>query len=590
MGIQSQTDLSGDLTRGYTSHTIRIMRQRLLNQPWKKFEGTAILLVVAGVLVLPRVLALGRFVTADEPIWGKRSANFYYALSNKEYSVTYQVAHPGVITMWAGAAAYWIKFPSYKNVGLGELGDTKLFQIFQRHGPNPLEVLATARLFVVLIIVATLIVGFFFVKKLFGSLIAVCGFILISFDPFFLAHSRFLHVDALLSTFMFVSLLAFLAYLKDRKRFELFVSGIFVGLSLLTKTPGVVLIPVIGLLAVLDWWVKSRDKPLDLGNWFKRVGWPLVNWGVAIVIVFVGFWPAMWTNPIGTLSNMAQYSVESAQGEVGGAQFVQAFEESDQPGSNYLNFYPLTYLWRSPPIVLIGLVAALAAFIKRKNLLRTEVDGFSIFGMVLLVFTFTVVLSLSSKKFDRYLLPVYLPLDLMAGIGWVSLSKWFIGKIPRERTTLALSLILGIVCIVQVGGTMEHYPYYLTYYNPLLGGSKKAPETMMIGWGEGLNQAALYLKAIPNFKEKRVISWYSLAFNWYSSSLGFVADPIPFEVLDQEIYFQDLASVDYAVIYANEWQRQLPKPLFDYLDGRTPIQSIWINDLEYVRIYQLEPK
>jgi len=567
------------------------MRQILRIRLGKKFGGTVILLAVVGILALPRVVALGRFVTADEPIWGKRSAIFYYALSNKDFAATYQVAHPGVTTMWAGAAAYRIKFSIYKNVGLVELGDTKLFQIFQRHGPNPLEVLATARLFVVLINVATLTIGFFFAKKLFGSLMTICGFILIAFDPFFLAHSRFLHVDALLSSFMFVGLLGYLAYLRDRKLFELIVSGIFVGLSLLTKTPGVILIPVVGLLAIIDWWMKSKiNNKLRLGTWLESVGWPLIAWGAVAVVVFVALWPAMWTDPIGTLSRMAQYSMESAQGEVGGAQFVQAFEEVGQPGANYLNYYPLTYLWRSTPVVLIGLVAALAAVIKKKNRMVRGEDGFPLFGMALFVATFTVVLSLSSKKFDRYLLPGYLPLDLMAGIGWVSLGKWAIEKIPPIRKNMALGLILGVVCVVQIAGTMGHYPYYLSYYNPLMGGSKKAPETMMIGWGEGLNQAALYLKGMPDIKDKRVISWYSLAFNWYSSSLGIEADPIPFAVLDEETYYQELAGVDYAVVYANEWQRQLPRQLFDYLDERKPIQSIWINGLEYVRIYQLGPR
>jgi 4-amino-4-deoxy-L-arabinose transferase-like glycosyltransferase len=564
------------------------MGQHLHIRLSKRLEGVIILLAVAGILALPRVLALGRFVTADEPIWGKRSAIFYYALSNKDYAATYQVAHPGVITMWAGAAAYWIKFPTYKEVGLEELGDTKLFQIFQRHGPNPLEVLATARLIVVLIIVLTLTIGFILTRKLFGGMMAICGFILIAFDPFFLAHSRLLHVDALLSGFMLVSLLAFLSYLRDRKPIALILSGIFCVLSLLTKTPGIVLVPVIGLLALIDWWMKSsvnENKRFILG--LKRVGWSLIVWGAAAVVIFFVLWPSMWTNPVGTLSRMAQYSMESAQGEVGGAQFVPAFVEESQTGGNYLNFYPLTYLWRSTPVILLGLVFALALFIAKKNLVIDKGNSFWLFGMLLLVVAFLSLLSMSSKKFDRYFLPGYLLLDLIAGMGWVALGKWIVGKIPLERKNAFLGLFLGVVCVVQIVGTMQHYPYYLSYYNPLMGGDKEAPGTMMIGWGEGLNQAALYLKEIPDIQDKRVISWYSLAFNWYSLSLGFEADSIPFEVQDEASYQHDLADIDYAVVYANQWQRQLPKQMFDFLGDRKPIESIWINGLEYVRIYQL---
>ena len=97
----------------------------------RKFLGEVALLTLALLaLGLPRLLALGRFVTADEPAWGKNSASFYYALSTGDYAATYQLAHPGVTTMWAGAAAYHLQFPQYQRVGQVQLGGTRLFQIF----------------------------------------------------------------------------------------------------------------------------------------------------------------------------------------------------------------------------------------------------------------------------------------------------------------------------------------------------------------------------------------------------------------------------------------------------------------------------
>jgi hypothetical protein len=95
--------------------------------------------------------------------------------------------------MWAGVLAYQLKFPKYQKVGQQNLGDTKLLQIFQKHGPSSMEYIATARLAVVLIVTFSMLAGLYFAWRLFGSAVAILAFLLIAFDPFYVAHSRFLH-------------------------------------------------------------------------------------------------------------------------------------------------------------------------------------------------------------------------------------------------------------------------------------------------------------------------------------------------------------------------------------------------------------
>src|SRR5690606_35835147 len=68
-------------------------------------------MVVAYVLV--RLMHIDLYVTTDEPFWLGRSANFYRALVQHDFVHTYQMAHPGVLTMWAGALAYFLVFPEY---------------------------------------------------------------------------------------------------------------------------------------------------------------------------------------------------------------------------------------------------------------------------------------------------------------------------------------------------------------------------------------------------------------------------------------------------------------------------------------------
>ncbi|MFN8458472.1 MAG: hypothetical protein U0401_28100 [Anaerolineae bacterium] len=55
-------------------------------------------------------------------------------------------------------------------------------------------------------------------------------------------------------------------------------------------------------------------------------------------------------------------------------------------------------------------------------------------------------------------------------------------------------------------------PYYLTYYNPFLGGVQEAAQQVPVGWGEGLEQAAHFLNSLPNAKKLNVSSWYGSIF------------------------------------------------------------------------------
>jgi 4-amino-4-deoxy-L-arabinose transferase-like glycosyltransferase len=552
-----------------------------------EFSILVLLLLTLGV---PRFPGLGRFVTADEPTWGKRSASFYYALSNEEYETTYQSPHPGVTTMWAGAAAYFLKFPNYQRVGLPEIGDTRLFQVFQRHGPIPMEVMAQARWFVVGIHVLVLGLCFYLLRPVFGTWISLLGIILIGFDPFFLSHSRLLQLDGLLSSFMFLSICGWLLFLKNRSWSALAISGTGAGLAFLTKTPAVVLILAVGILALLRLpGDRSTRLPARFSRYLREGFLPLVAWGMAAAVIFIALWPAMWVQPMETLGKMAAYSLSSAAGEVGGAQFVEAFEAEEGEESPYLYFYPLTYLWRSTPVVLLGLLLAGAALWFKQPPLEDGDRRKAAFGMLAFSLLFLALMSLGSKKIDRYLLPVYLPLNLVAATGWWAGYRWLTARFSSIRKQLLLLLFGVLIMGGQAAASLSHFPYYLTYYNPLLGGIGKAQNVLMVGWGEGLNEAALYLRQKPDVKQLNLLSWYPLAFNWYSSSFRFTSGTIPFPSDKIEVEAENYLAADYIVVYVNQWQRRIPEALFDLLEDRAPEHTIRIKGIEYVRIYRLRP-
>jgi hypothetical protein len=193
---------------------------------------------------------------------------------------------------------------------------------------------------------------------------------------------------------------------------------------------------------------------------------------------------------------------------------------------------------------------------------------------------FGVFMSLGVKKFDRYLLPAHGALQLLAGWGWVRAAVW-----ARTRAKWSARLAgagLALLLALQLASSLGTAPYYLSYYNPLLGGSTRAPQVMMVGWGEGLDQAARYLNQLPGIEDAQVASWYSSSFN-----LLFEHDaahiPITPNLPDDEL--EALLAMDYLVVYIHEWQRGTPANLLARLAEEEPLLRVWIDGLEYARVY-----
>lgn len=545
-------------------------------------------LVIALAILLPRALALNRFATPDEHLWLYRSGNFYYALGQRDFASTYQREHPGVTTMWAGMGGFLTRFPGYRGSGMGQVDSPKL-DYYLRNIANipPLEILVASRYFIVLGNVCVLLVGFLYSRRLIGTTAAIVGFMFIAFDPFHTALTRILHLDGSLSSLLLLSLLAFIHFLYQRNIFDMIVSGAAAGLSWLTKSPGLFIIPAVGLITLID-FARSFSTHTEI-QMTRRVWshlWPLLAWGSIAVFIFVLLWPAMWVAPLQTLNSVLSQAQQYAKsGHHSPIFFNGDISQSGDLGVRYIYFYPLTYIWRSTPVVLIGLLVTIGGYIKKRDPLNRRETHLTVCGLLIFVLTYTILMTIGTKKFDRYLLPVYAPLDIIAAVGWVSLANWLGEKVHRPALKYSPYLILVILTGLQMFWSIKTYPYFLSYYNPLLGGSAKAPEVMQIGWGEGLDQAARYLNNKPNAEHLRVGAWYSPgSFSYFFSGHTHTLTSNP-KLKDGQ--WQRFVNADYIVIYIHQWQRYVPKQVLDYLSEKKPEHTISINGIEYVEIYKM---
>jgi hypothetical protein len=173
---------------------------------------------------------------------------------------------------------------------------------------------------------------------------------------------------------------------------------------------------------------------------------------------------------------------------------------------------------------------------------------------------------------------------LIAGLGWYACVDW-IGKFkPFAGKRIFPYLALSAIILVQIVGTMRTYPYYSVYFNPLLGGSRRAGEVLSLGSGEGLDLAAEYLNNKPDAENLKAMSWYGNGpFSYY-----FVGESRPlWSYIWNEEKISELKEMDYLVVYSTQWERGIPVGLFTHLAWVEPEHSVWINNIEYARIFDV---
>ena len=460
--------------------------------------------------------------------------------------------------------------------------------LFRTVGMGFGDVLSTGRLPIALITSGAILIVYILLAKIFNPKIALLSAVLIALDPFFIAHSRFIHLDAMLTVFMLISVLSLLAYLAEpQKKYLLVVTGFITGLALLTKLPALFLLLFIPFI-ILIWHVWKQ--PASGGHWWldKSVRLNMLSSVVIIAgvcgMTYCILWPAMWVAPIDTISNMITNSgcgLLMATLEPHGSGF---FMGEISNGDYDALFYPVVILMRSTPLALIFSIICLGFILNRMVKHEFKTHEILIVLLVLYIILFTIQMGIGKKAFDRYLLPVFPMIDILAAVGiyhsMKTLCSKFQGQLQENRKQIHISsnvifgLVLLVCIVIQCCLIIPIAPYYHSYFNPtILGGPTHAPEILLVGWGEGNDLAAEYLNHNPDVNNLTVAYQYA-GFTQY-----FKGKPVG---------MGSASSADYNVFYVIAVQRDWDKNLWDQFKDREPEKIIKLNGIEYCWIYETD--
>jgi 4-amino-4-deoxy-L-arabinose transferase-like glycosyltransferase len=549
--------------------------------------------------LLPRAAGLGSFGTADEAKWVYRSAQFLGALLRGDLAGTVVNLTPGVTTTWLGASG----LAAYYALHRAELAIP--FTAWLASLPEfraDLGVLVAVRWPMVLLTSLGVVAFYHLAHRLVAGPAALLAALLLAFDPHFISLSRVLGHDAPAGVFVGLALLAFLLPLTSSGptgkpvgwRWTI-ASGALAGLAWLSKSPAFFLAPFVGLVAL----VEALRQRTALVGWLLR----LAMWGIAGLVVFALVWPVGWRDPLG-----APYAVVHNA-------FLSATDSAEAEAEGYwqvpdlgLLYYVINGALKLSPLVTLGLAAWVGLLLARRRK-ATAVEWW----LLLFAVSFTAFMTWGSKHSNRYILPAWPALCLLAAVGLEQIANRQIGKsaVSSQQSAVEAQIVdhrpptadreslpsdlqpstfnlqslisnlqspsalrntqYAILIIFLLLPALLTYPYYSTYFNPLLGGPLVAPRLVKIGWGEGLDQVGGWLSSQPDAPALKVGSYYASALAPFFS--GQISDVTS-------------GGLDYVVLYRKQAQGGYPAPtILRYFAAEEPLYTVRLAGIDYAWIY-----
>jgi dolichyl-phosphate-mannose--protein O-mannosyl transferase len=218
--------------------------------------------------------------------WYFRSAEFLEAVLHGDWAGTLFSEHPGVTVMWLSGAALWGWYGLQSLLGLNPSTPLKT------EGYAFADRVAVGVLPLALVVALGIVWGWHLLRRLFGRRVAWTGALLWALDPFYLANSKTLHLDATLSTLMILSALWMLIYLRERCLRQLVLSAVLGGLAILTKVSAIFLVPFLGLCLLAGWLPSLRNPKSAIPNLRSPISNLLLWLLVAAAICFI-LWPSL---------------------------------------------------------------------------------------------------------------------------------------------------------------------------------------------------------------------------------------------------------------------------------------------------------
>lgn len=345
-------------------------------------------------------------------------------------------------------------------------------------------------------------------QEMFGTEAGFLALTLVAFEPNLLAHGAFVTTDMGISCFMFATIYAFYRYVKAPSYARLALTGLAAGLALASKHTGILLLPMLILLAICE---VLRPDTEDTRP--ERAVKMTAALGVIIVIAVTVLWAVYGfryqARPDGLQLNptmdaylqqlnprdahivgfFAHFHLlpESYLYGLADVRMVADYMPSYIFGKVYAHgvwyYFPVAFVIKATLAFLILLVLTIAAIAMRRFTRWREI----LFLSIPPVFHLLVAMSSGLNIGARHILPLFVFFSvLIAGAMWALIQQ-------NRRWAYAVAVLL----LFHIVSSARAFPVYLAYSNELWGGQANTYKYLTdsnTDWGQQLIAVRGYLQ------------------------------------------------------------------------------------------------
>jgi 4-amino-4-deoxy-L-arabinose transferase-like glycosyltransferase len=226
---------------------------------------------------------IGKQSLVDEPLWFfDRIEKYWDSIAVQNWKGTNINDKPGItVALFSGIGLFFENPADYES----------------RHTAERSQLYAVLRVPLLAVSILLLPVWFYLLCRLFRPETALLSTLFIGLHPLLLGISRMVNPDSLFWIFTPLSILAFLVHLKHREKSALILSGIFFGLSLLTKYVASILFVFLLGVSLMELLFRFSTEKSTLQKEMRAL---LLNYFSFIFVglsVFYILFPAVWINP-----------------------------------------------------------------------------------------------------------------------------------------------------------------------------------------------------------------------------------------------------------------------------------------------------
>lgn len=327
--------------------------------------------------------------------------------------------------------------------------------------------------------------GLLFLSRKTGFIAAL----LLAVLPNFIPYHKVMSLDAPISFFFALGALVFALALKHDTWPWWIGLGIVSGLAIATKF-NLGMLFIFYCIVFVIWRYNNADSALKfrqktLAALKKIWHWKLFFVPVIALLVLYAVWPWLWPAPVDRMVKTMGVWGLSEDPE------LEAWDPVIEPWFGKMvpvkaSYYPVYFLFTTPVLVLLLFGASFVYRWKNRSFWST---------FVFIWFITPFLWTLQPQKADgmRYITMIYPPLMILAAQG---LQQFF-----KTNRRLFYGTLITFVYLAALSAWI--HPYYMDYYNILIGGPKNVQENNLLEFdffGEGKKEAVewLNLNAAPN--------------------------------------------------------------------------------------------